>query len=204
MKVILVNGSVHEHGCTDRAEQEIAKELEKNGIETISFWVGKNPIPDSLVQKEVSPEGEKKVKEFLALAKEAQGFVFGSPVYYANANGQLLSFMNRVFYGIPASIYAGKVAIGVTSARRAGVVAAVDQIQHYFSLKQMIVPTAFYWNQVYGNTPREVENDLEGLQNMRRLGQMMAYVLKLIECGKKNGIDFPEFQEKKVWTNFER
>lgn len=204
MKVLLVNGSAHEKGSTNRALTEMCEEFKKQGIEASVFWIGKNPIPDSLTNSEGSPSGERKVAEFKELAKEAQGFVFGSPVYFANVNGQLLSFMNRVFYGSPKGLFEGKVAAGMTVARRAGVITAVDEINHYFFLKQMIMPTAFYWNQVYGATAADVEKDTEGLQNCRRLAQMMAYVLKLIECGKNNGIDFPEFSEKKAKTNFIR
>lgn len=204
MTVILVNGSGNEHGCVARAEEEIAKVLKAQGIDAIPFWLGKAPIADVLDDQRIAKDGEKKVREFLDLAMAADGFVFGSPVYYANANGQLLSFMNRVFFGSPKALFQGKVAVAIASARRAGTVPTTDQIEHYFALGEMIVPTAFYWNQVFGNTPEEVEKDLEGLQNMRRIGAMMAYVLKLIDLGNKSGISFPSFDEKKAGTNFIR
>ena len=162
MKVVLINGSVHEHGCTSRALEEMKIEFEKNGIEVISFWVGKDPIPDSLVNDKESPKGKQKIDEFMKLAEECDGFVFGGPV------------------------------------------STMDDINHYFYLKQMIIPTAFYWNQVYGAVAKDVEEDKEGLQNLRRLAQNMTYILKLIELGKKNGIEFPSFDEKKERTNFIR
>lgn len=204
MKVVLINGSVHEHGCTSRALEEMKIEFEKNGIEVISFCVGKDPIPDSLVNDKESPKGKQKIDEFMKLAEECDGFVFGGPVYFSNPSGQLMSFMNRVFYGSKPELFAGKVGVGITTARRAGVVSTMDDINHYFYLKQMIIPTAFYWNQVYGAVAKDVEEDKEGLQNLRRLAQNMTYILKLIELGKKNGIEFPSFDEKKERTNFIR
>lgn len=204
MKVILVNGSVHEKGSTNRALEEMKGQFEMEGIETVMFWVGKNPIPDSLSNASEAPRGEEKTKEFLELARTADGFVFGGPVYYSNASGQLLSFMNRIFYGTDPKIYEGKVAVGITVARRAGTVPTQDQINHYFSLKQMIIPTSFYWNNVFGAIPTDLDQDREGLQNLRKLASNMSYVLKLIEMGKREGIEFPSLDEKKEKTNFIR
>lgn len=204
MKVILVNGSVHENGSTNRALQEMKAQFEKEGIQAEIFWVGRDPIPDSLTNGEISPIREKKVEEFKKLSAETDGFVFGGPVYYANASGQLLSFMNRVFYGSKAGLYEGKVAVGLTVARRAGVVSAQDQINHYFALKQMIIPSSMYWNHAFGAIPTDLDKDEEGLQNLRKLASNMAYVLKIIEIGKRNGIEFPSLDETKKKTNFIR
>lgn len=200
MRVILVNGSPHEKGCTYVGLKEMQQQFEKNGIKADIFWIGKDPISDSLVN--VINDNNKKVDEFLSLAKECDGFVFGGPTYFANANGNLISFMNRVFYGTDPNLYKGKVACGITAARRAGTLTSLDEIHHYFYLKQMIIPTALYWNQVFGAIPTDAILDKEGLQNLRKLANNMSYIMKLIKIGKENGIEFPELEEKRERTNF--
>jgi len=142
------------------------------------------------------------VNEIAAKAKVADGLVFGSPVYYAGASGQLCAFMDRLFYAYGAKLK-GKPAAAVVSCRRGGATAAFDRINKYFSINQMPVVSSQYWNMVHGNTPGEVKRDLEGLQIMRTLGSNMAWLLKCIEAGKKAGIEMPE-NEPRIVTNFIR
>lgn len=206
MKVILVNGSPHKNGCTYTALSEIAGTLQKEGIDTEIFWVGNKPISGCIACKGCSKTGkcviDDTVNEFIEKAKEADGFIFGSPVHYAGASGALTSFMDRAFYH-KADMYQGKPAAAIASCRRGGASATFDQLNKYFTICSMPVVSSQYWNMVHGNTPDEVKQDLEGLQTMRTLGRNMAWMLKCIEAGKKAGIDFPEHEDK-IATNFIR
>ena len=142
------------------------------------------------------------VNEIIEKAKGADGFIFGSPVYYAHPSGRLLSLLDRLFYA-GGSAFAFKPGAAVVSARRAGTTASLDAITKHFTINKMPVISSNYWNMVHGNTPEEVMQDKEGLQIMRVLGQNMAWILKCIEAGKNAGIPCPQTEEK-VWTNFIR
>ena len=206
MKVILVNGSPREKGCTYTALCEVAGALEKNGIETEIFQVGAKPIA-GCIGCNVCLKNERcfvddPVNEFVEKAKMADGFVFGSPVHYAAASGAITSFLDRAFYG-KGNVFAGKPGAAVVSCRRGGAASAFDQLNKYFTINSMPVVSSQYWNQVHGNTPDEVRQDAEGLQTMRTLGSNMAWLLKCIQAGAAAGITFPE-REPAMKTNFIR
>jgi len=204
MKVLLVNGSPHSKGCTYTALQEVAKTLNENGIETEFFHIGTKPLSGCIACGKCETTKRciftDRVNEFLDLAKDADGFIFGSPVHYASAGGSITSFMDRVFYA-DGSSFRLKPAAAVVSARRGGTTAAFDQLNKYFTISQMPVISSKYWNMVHGFTPEDVMKDLEGLQIMRVLGRNMAWFLKCKEAGRKAGIPMPE-QEELIWTNF--
>jgi len=206
LKVILVNGSPNAKGCTYTALNEVAKTLQKNGIETEIFQLGTKPISGCLACGKCFKTGkcviDDCVNEFLDKVPEADGFVFGSPVHYAAASGQLTSFLHRVFYG-KGGIFKGKVGAAVVSCRRGGAATAFDQINKYFTISGMPVVSSQYWNQVHGSTPEEVLQDGEGMQTMRTLGNNMAWLLKCIEAGREKGILVPE-GEKPIRTDFIR
>lgn len=210
MKVLLVNGSPHEKGCTYTALEEVAATLNVEGIETEIFHIGKKPISGCIACHKCMELGRcvfnDSVNDFLELAQTADGFVFGSPVHYASAGGAITSFMDRLFY---ANMCSGKQAFylkpaaAIVSARRAGTTAAFDQLNKYFTISEMPVISSNYWNMVHGSTPDDVKKDLEGLQIMRTLGRNMAWFLKCKEAGIKAGVALPE-REKRVFTNFIR
>ena len=206
MKVILVNGSPREKGCTYTALCEVADALEKNGIETEIFQVGAKPIAGCIGCNVSLKNGrcfvDDPVNEFVEKAKTADGFVFGSPVHYAAASGAITSFLDRAFYG-KGNVFAGKPGAAVVSCRRGGAASAFDQLNKYFTINSMPVVSSQYWNQVHGNTPDEVRQDAEGLQTMRTLGSNMAWLLKCIQAGVAAGITFPE-REPAMKTNFIR
>lgn len=206
MKVILVNGSPHKEGCTYTALSEAAKALNSNGIETEIFHLGTEPVAGCIACGACSKTGKciynDPVNEFVEKAKDTDGFIFGSPVYYSGMSGQLCSFMDRAFYS-GGKYMAGKPAAAVVSCRRGGATATFEQINKYFMITNMPVVSSQYWNQVHGNTPDEVKQDLEGLQTMRTLGANMAWLLKCIGAGKKAGIEMPE-RETPIKTNFIR
>lgn len=206
MKVLLVNGGPHEKGCTYTALEEVSKTLQKNGIETEIIWLGVNPIAGCIGCNACLKTGKcfrnDIVNDFIEKSKEADGFVFGTPVHFASSAGSLTSFMDRVFYG-RGELFKNKPACCVVSCRRGGATATFDQINKYFSICNMPIVTSQYWNQVHGTNPDEVRKDEEGMQTMRTLGNNMAWLLKCIDVAKKNGIEYPE-NEKAVKTNFVR
>ena len=211
MKVILVNGGPHKDGCVNTALEEVAKALNKENIETEIFWLGVKPISGCIACKTCAKTGkcvfDDVVNEFVEKAKDADGFIFGSPVHYAGATGAITSFMDRVFYSASLSgkgdRFMFKPAACAISARRAGTTATYDQLNKYFGITQMPIISSRYWNMVHGNTPEQVKQDEEGMQAMRILGRNMAYYLKCIEAGKNRGINPPE-QEETTFTNFIR
>ena len=210
MKVILVNGSPNENGCTHRALREIEDTLHECGIETEIFYIGTEAIAGCLGCRGCRDLGacviDDKVNEFVRLAADADGFIFGSPVYYAGANGALTAFMDRVFYSdrcAKKNVFAFKPAAAVASARRAGTTPTLDQLNRYFQIASMPIVTSTYWNEVHGNVPGEVEQDGEGLRTMRNLARNMAWILNLIKLGKENNIPYPK-TEYKPSTNFIR
>lgn len=205
MKVLLVNGSSRPNGCTSVALREAATALEADGVETETVFIGNQPLPDCTACRRCRRIGEcvfhDVVNDFVKKAKCADGFIFGSPVYFAHPSGRLLTFMDRAFYsGGAAFMY--KPAAAVLSARRAGQVASFDVINKYFTILSMPVVASTYWNLVYGAQPDEVQQDKEGLATMQNLGHNMAWMLKCIELGKANGVPHPE--NAKILTNFIR
>ncbi|MDR2037898.1 MAG: flavodoxin family protein [Bacteroidales bacterium] len=207
MKVLLINGSPKRNGCTFTALSEVEKTLKEENIQTEIFHIGNKPIRGcfgcgkcrDLPSRCVFDDDV--VNVGLAKAENADGFIFGSPVYYASANGAVIAFLDRFFYA--GKYFAYKPGAAVVSARRGGTTAALDQLNKYFTISNMPVVPSQYWNMVHGNTPEEVEQDLEGLQIMRTLGRNMAWILKCIECGKKSGI-VPKTEEPRMRTNFIR
>lgn len=208
MKVLLVNGSPHEKGCTYTALTEVAGALEKQGVGTEIFHIGNKPISGCLgcgvCQKKGRCFMDDKVNNFIDKAVETNGFIFGSPVHFASASGTLTSFMDRVFFAnMGSGFFTYKPVAAVESCRRGGATATFDQINKYFTISNMLIVASQYWNMVHGNTPDEVRQDLEGMQTMRTLGNNMAWLLKSIEAGKAAGVALPE-KEDHVFTNFIR
>ena len=205
MKVLLVNGSLHAKGCTYTALSEVEKALQANGIKTEMYWIGEHDVSGckgcwacKKIKKCVIDDG---VNEFVEKAAQFDGFVFGSPVYYASAAGAMISFMDRVFYSGGKNL-AYKPAASVVSCRRGGASTTFDVLNKYYTINNMPIVASNYWNEVHGNTAEEVLQDEEGLQTMRVLGNNMAWLLKCIEKGKEAGV--APVTEKKIWTNFVR
>jgi multimeric flavodoxin WrbA len=204
MKVLLINGSPREAGCTFTALREVADSLEKNGVATEILSLGKDPVAGCTACLACRKTGkcriDDQVNEIHARIDEFDGFVFGSPVYYASASGQICSFLDRLFYS-NGSAFADKVGAAIVSARRGGTTAAFDRLNKYFTINSMPVVSSQYWNMVHGNTPDEVRQDLEGMQIMRTLGVNMAWLIASIEAGRAAGLAAPA-REEKVHTNF--
>ena len=205
MKVLMLNGSPHEKGCTYTALMEVAGELEKAGIQTEIMHVGGDLVHGCGACSKLGRciYSQDKVNEAVEKMKESQGLIVGSPVHYASAGGAVTSFLDRFFYS-GGAYAAHKPAAAVASARRAGTTATLDQLNKYFMISQMPVVSSQYWNMVHGGCPEDVKKDEEGLQIMRVLGRNMAWLLQSIEAGKASGIAVPDMEKEKKRTNFIR
>lgn len=207
MKVLLVNGSPKAAGNTARALAEVAGQLEREGIETETFQLGAKPIRDCIGCGQCGKLGGRctfdgdTVNEFIAAAEQADGFVFGTPVYYAHPSGRILSFLDRVFYAGSGAL-AHKPGASVAVARRAGTDTSFDVLNKYFTINQMPVVSSTYWNNAFGAVPGEAEQDAEGLATMRNIGKNMAWLLRCIEAGRAAGIEAPA--PDRARTNFIR
>lgn len=207
MKVLLINGSPHKEGCTYVALKEVATALEQEGIQTEIIWIENKPIGGCIACGTCRTTGKCVFDDIVNQIKEkcyeADGFIFGSPVHYAAASGNMTAFMDRLFYSGGKEAFYLKPAACVLSARRAGTTAAFDQLNKYFTISQMPVVSSRYWNMVHGAAPQQVAEDKEGLLTMRILGRNMAYMLKCFEAGKAAGVSLPT-QEEMIMTNFVR
>ena len=207
MKALLICGSPNQGGCTYTALSEVEKSLNRNGVETEIYQIGKKPVSGCMACRACFKTGRCAVNDDVNMIAdrldEFDAIIIGSPVYYAAANGTLTAFLDRLFYSAGRKM-SGKVGACVVSCRRGGASAAFDQLNKYFGISNMVIATSQYWNQVHGGNADEVVQDGEGMQTMRALGENVAWLLRLIECGKQNGIEPPKYEEQKIRTNFIR
>ena len=205
MKVLLINGSPNAKGCTFTALSEVENKLKEQGIETEIIHVGNKDIRGCMGCRKCKTTGkcvfDDLVNETAPKLEQAAGIVIGSPVYFASANGTLVSFIDRLFFSVPFD-KSMKVGAAVVSARRGGCSATFDEINKYFTISGMPVASSQYWNSVHGYTPEDVRKDEEGLQTMRTLGKNMAFLIKSIALGKEK-FGLPE-KESWIATNFIR
>jgi multimeric flavodoxin WrbA len=206
MKVLLVNGSPHKKGSTYTLLAEAASAIEELGVEVEFFDIGNGPFYGCIACHACDTTGRCRFEDdpANALAKAAEtadGFIFGSPVYYAGANGALCAVLDRAFYS-QGRHFAGKPGAAVSVARRAGTGETVDRLNKYFTINQMPVASSIYWNGGHGAKASDVKQDLEGMQTMRVLGRNLARLVKQIDATKET-IPAPD-PEPRVWTNFIR
>lgn len=205
MKVLVINGSPHLHGCTDRALCEVEDTLRANGIDTERINLGNKDIHGCIACNYCRAHGRcvfnDIVNQVAPRLAGADGLVLGSPVYYANVSGQIRSFLDRLFYSTASTVdKTMKVGAAVVSSRRAGSTSAFDELNKYFTITSMPVASATYWNEVHGFEAADVDRDAEGLQTMRNLGRNMAFLIKAIAAQReKEGL--PE-QERGAFTSF--
>lgn len=206
MKVLLLNGSPHPKGCTYTALHEIEVKLQAAGIKTRLVTVGNLSVRGCIACRQCKTTGictfhDDLVNECIKIFEDSDALIIGSPVYYASANGNFISFLDRLFY---ASNFDKRFKLGasVVSCRRGGASATFDQLNKYFTISSMPVVSSQYWNSVHGNTPQEVQQDEEGLQTMRTLADNMIYLLQCLELGKQQ-LTSPQL-ESKINTNFIR
>lgn len=212
MKVLLVNGSSHVHGTTMKALEEMVKIFSAEGVETEIIQVGSKPLADCIQCNYCQKHGECVFKEdgvnaFVEKAREADGFVFASPVYFAHPSGRIFSFLDRAFYSNGKDevydAFRFKPGAAVAVARRGGTTAALDALNKYFGIAQMPIAGSTYWNMVHGLYADEAPQDKEGMQTMRNLARNMVWMMRCFAEGKKSGIQYPQ-TETEASTNFIR
>lgn len=203
MKVLLINGSPRLNGNTSIALNGLAKTLNEEGIETETIQIGTKDIRGCIAcgtcYKNHKCIFNDIVNEAAPKFEEADGLVIASPVYYASANGTLISFLDRLFYSTNFD-KTMKVGASIAVCRRGGASATFDELNKYFTIASMPVVSSQYWNSVHGRKVGEANKDLEGLQTMRTLGRNMAFLIKSIKLGKEK-VGMPK-KEPGVMTNF--
>lgn len=187
MDVLLLNGSPHEKGCTFTALTEVKETLEKEGLSAEIVNIAKEGFT------------KEDVDRVATLALEADGLIIGSPVWYASSCGISNYFLDLLFSKIGSKMRM-KFGASVVSCRRGGASSTFDQLNKYFTISQMPIVSSNYWNQVHGNTPEEVKQDVEGMQTMRILARNMAYLIKAVRSA---ALPLGE-SEAKIKTNFIR
>ncbi|MEL7622372.1 MAG: flavodoxin family protein [Clostridiales bacterium] len=207
MRVLLLNGSPREKGCTYTALAEVAKAINDEGIETTIFHIGNKAVQGCIDCRACKDSlrcifNDDHVNEAITLLTKADGLVVGSPVYFAGPCGALCSFLDRMFY-LKSHLYAYKPAAAVVNCRRGGASSAFDRLNKYFTISNMPVVSSQYWNSTHGTTVEEVLQDLEGLQTMRTLGRNMAWMLKGLTIAAED-IDLPKPEHPRQRTNFIR
>ncbi|MDE7356090.1 MAG: flavodoxin family protein [Rikenellaceae bacterium] len=199
MKVLLINGSPNEHGCTYTALHEVETTLQRHGIETELLYLGKKPVAGCIACMKCFETGhcfrDDAVREIQDRLAEFDAIILGSPVYYSGPTGQILSFCQRLFFCKEGEM-AGKFGASVVSCRRGGASATFEQLNQFFTISNMPVVSSQYWNSVHGFTPDDVRRDREGLQTMRTLGENMAWLLKGMEAARRQGIGKPEYEPR--------
>ena len=205
MKVLMINGSPRVGGNTAIALKEMEKAFVKNGIEVETVQIGNKAIRGCIACGTCAKKGQcvfdDAVNEVAPKFAEADGLVIASPVYYASANGTLVSFLDRLFYSCHCDKRM-KVGAAVAVARRGGLSATFDELNKYFTINSMPVAASNYWNSVHGGAKGDAEQDAEGLQTVRVLADNMSFLMKSIALGKEQ-IGLPE-AEPKQYTNFIR
>ena len=188
MKVLLINGSPRVGGNTSIALGEMEKIFQQEGIQVETVQVGSKAIRGCVACLSCMEKGkcvfDDLVNETAPKFAEADGLVIASPVYYASANGTLISFIDRLFYSTPFDMTM-KVGAAVAVARRGGVSATYDELNKYFAISGMPIATGQYWNAVYGREKGEAAQDEEGMQTMRTLARNMVFLMKSIALGKE-------------------
>ncbi len=206
MKILLINGSPNSKGSTYTALEEVAKTLRCDGADTEIVHVGNKPLRGCVACRKCKETGrcivDDIVNETAPKLSEADAIIVGTPVYYASANGTLISFLDRLFYSTPFIDKNMKVGASVVVARRGGCTATFDQLNKYFTICGMPVASSQYWNMVHGHNAETAVQDLEGLQTMRTLGRNVGFLVKGIKLAKEK-YGLPE-KEEWIGTNFIR
>ena len=201
----MINGSPRVNGNTSLALKEMEKIFIENGVESEIINVGSKPVRGCAGCLACFEKGkcafDDIVNEVAEKFKEADGLVIASPVYYASANGTLISFLDRLFYSSHFD-KTMKVGASVAVARRAGTTATFDELNKYFAISSMPIASSNYWNEVHGRNKGEAAEDGEGMQSLRTLARNMTFLMKSIELGKKE-FGLPE-KEERIWTHFVR
>lgn len=203
MRVLIINGSPRTKGNSSKLVEEMTKIFEKENVEVDSYQIGSKAIRGCMACGYCYEHNECVFKDDVNdLAKRfeaADGLVVLSPVYYGSANGSIISLLDRLFY---SSHFEKRFKVGAAFAiaRRAGTTATFDELNKYFTINQMPIASGRYWNNGFGRTEGQVEQDLEGTQNARVVARNMVFLMKAIKDAKEK-YGLPE-KEEVTYTHF--
>ncbi len=212
MKVLMLNGSWNADGATGAGLKIMAKVFAEQGIETEIVCIGGKPVRDCIAcckcgELKQCVFNDDAVNEFARKADSADGFVFGTPVYYAHPSGRILSFLDRLFFSSKAkdhpTRFQHKPAASIVVARRGGTTAAYDVMNKYFGISNMLAVGSTYWNNFHAGKPDDVPGDAEGVQTLENLARNMSWLMKCLKAGREAGIPLPEIRREST-TNFVR
>lgn len=187
MKVVAFNGSPRKDGNTELLLRKVLEPIEEAGIETELVQVGGKQFSGckacyACFQKKTKrcANDEDELNQWIEKILEADAIVVGSPTYFAGPSAETTAFLDRV--GLVAcandAMLSGKIGAAVVAVRRGGAGSVQDAINHMFLMTRMIVPGSTYWNMGFGLEKGEAANDQEGLNNMRDLGETIAWLVK--------------------------
>jgi multimeric flavodoxin WrbA len=209
MKVIAFNGSARPQGNTYTMLEQVAEPLREKGIDVEVIHIGNaflgcKACSQCAKMKNEQCSIEDSLNDWIRLAKEADGMLLGSPVYFCGISGGMKAFLDRMFYvsGSNGNLFRHKVGASVVAARRSGGVATFDQLNHYLLYSEMLVPGSNYWNVGHGAARGEAAQDLESCQIMRVLGENMAWLLQVVAAGQESVVK--PAQQQKAYMNFIR
>ena len=197
MKVLLINGSPDQRGCTYTALREVEKELNAQNIETEIIQIGRRSVSGCICCRKCHITGKCVIDDIVNTVAEklhaADGLVVGTPVYYGSANGSVISLLDRLFT-VGGYSFAYKAAAAVVSLRRTGAIGTFNTLNDYFARSYMPIVPSQTWNVVYGQTPEEILQDAEGIQTLKILADNMAWMLRCFENGRRYGINPPKVE----------
>lgn len=200
MKVLLINGSPRKEGNTQVALNELAKQLEVQGIDSEMAWVGNKPLRGCIACGACKQKGNGRCafnddvcNSIIAQMEACDAVVVGSPVYYGQPSGQLLCIEQRMLFA-GGAYFRNKPAAAVCVCRRGGATAAFQALQMPFQMCNMPLVPSQYWNIAYGREEGQAAQDVEGMQTMRTLANNMAWLLK-----KMHGIETTETPDREPW-----
>ncbi len=189
-KVVAFNGSARKDGNTAILLRTVLQELENEGIETELIQLSGAKIHGCLACRKCSTKKDRRCSQtgdmgnaYIEKMAAADGILLGSPTYVADISPEIKALMDRACLVSKANggIFRRKVGAAVVAVRRAGAIHAFDALNHFFFISEMIVPGSSYWNIGIGREIGEVEQDAEGMQTMKTLGQNMAWLLKKLK-----------------------
>lgn len=209
MKILMINGSTRKEGSTRAVLGLMEGILKSQGLDTEILWVGNQPIRDCTgcrtcrrTLDNTCVFDDDFINALIRKCQEADGFVFGTPVYYSSPTGALLSVLDRVYYAA-GEVLRGKPGCSLAIARRGGTTLALQVLNQYFLYNEMPLVSGSYWAMVHGAGPEEVMKDQEGIQVVSNMARNLAYTVKALKAAQEAGLEKPR-NEYGARTNFIR
>jgi len=203
-KILIINGSPHQKGSTQRGIEEMTQILEQEKFDFDIISLAGEVIescrscgfcktnPHCIIDDLVNTTFEQ--------LENYDGFIFASPVHYSGLSGSITAFLGRLYY-IGSQKMSYKPCANFVVARRGGTTAALEQLNQFPLINNQPLVASQYWNCVHASVPKDLEQDQEGLQILRQLARNLVWLVKSLEISKIQGLPLPK-SEDRIWTNF--